>query len=168
MTIKELELIETMLNVIDELSETIKQIDQRQYSCYVGSQNLNKAHNILEELKLDKGEQTPDTEEEKEKQQDLYYSNHLYCPQCGGENYMYTMVGYVFEKLETYKDKNRVTCPCGWKGIVHDLTRTKITDYNISGSHDYNIECKHCGKNVLTDNKFNIDSVNHDINCPIR
>lgn len=58
-------------------------------------------------------------------EEDIYYSKHRYCPQCGGNAYMATMVGYNFESLETYKDKNRVTCPCGWKGIVHDLVETK-------------------------------------------
>lgn len=54
-----------------------------------------------------------------------YYQEHSYCPRCGGNSYSTDYVGYImiFGKEESYKDENRAYCICGWKGIVHDLTK---------------------------------------------
>ena len=45
-----------------------------------------------------------------------YYKKHVYCPMCGGTENSQTLVNYLGDK-----DENRVTCECGWVGIVDDL-----------------------------------------------
>jgi hypothetical protein len=46
---------------------------------------------------------------------------HCRCPQCGGDNFEVTCLGFVFVNLESAVDSNHVQCGCGWSGIVHDL-----------------------------------------------
>ena len=52
-----------------------------------------------------------------------YYLQHEVCPKCKGKCYCTTYMGPVMnvEHPETYKDKNKVECMCGWSGIHHDL-----------------------------------------------
>jgi hypothetical protein len=50
-----------------------------------------------------------------------YYLAHSVCPTCGQDDIERTCIGYVFYDIEKFKDENRATCACGWKGIVHDL-----------------------------------------------
>lgn len=55
--------------------------------------------------------------------QDEYYEKHHLCPSCHGEPGERTCVGYICVSgdWENFSDENTVWCPCGWKGIVHDL-----------------------------------------------
>ena len=53
-----------------------------------------------------------------------YRENHIYCPKCGGENHEETTIGYIVIG-ENFKDRNKVKCPCGFYGIVHDLVKNK-------------------------------------------
>jgi len=52
---------------------------------------------------------------------DLYYPMHSCCPECGSGSIEQTCVGYMFNDIETAKDRNSASCGCGWNGIVHDL-----------------------------------------------
>ncbi len=56
-----------------------------------------------------------------------YYYNHSYCPNCGSGEYSSTLMCFHFDlnHPENYKDENIIECPCGWKGITHDLVKDK-------------------------------------------
>lgn len=52
-----------------------------------------------------------------------YGNKHQYCPKCGSDDYMTTLVGYILnmDKKEEYKDLNICTCmKCGDKHTFHD------------------------------------------------
>lgn len=59
-----------------------------------------------------------------------YNSEHSCCPSCGNDNIERTCIGYFFYDIKTFKDENRATCSCGWKGVVHDLQPAKEKDTN--------------------------------------
>jgi len=55
-----------------------------------------------------------------------YEQLHRCCPMCGSDNYSTTMMGFVYVPGTPLINKNHAKCmKCGWKGIVHDLTRGK-------------------------------------------
>lgn len=55
-------------------------------------------------------------------QRDIYYSTRNCCPKCSSNKIQQTLAGFVFYDIETYQDKNSVTClECGHKTIVHNL-----------------------------------------------
>ena len=50
-----------------------------------------------------------------------YRKKHQFCPKCGCTS--------ISQKLAAGfddKDENGARCRCGWTGIVHDLTATRI------------------------------------------
>ena len=51
----------------------------------------------------------------------VYYLTHSLCPNCGKDDVERTCVGQWFRDSETFKDKNKAMCSCGWVGIVDDL-----------------------------------------------
>ncbi len=53
-----------------------------------------------------------------------YYIDHAICPACGYAEFETTCIGYIFMP-SGFRDENRVTCQCGWRGIVHDLQKQK-------------------------------------------
>jgi RNA polymerase subunit RPABC4/transcription elongation factor Spt4 len=60
------------------------------------------------------------------KRREMYYENHSCCPQCGSKNFSSTYIGYVVvvgRVEKEFKDENRVSCTCGWRGITHDLVK---------------------------------------------
>jgi hypothetical protein len=59
---------------------------------------------------------------------DKYYELHKYCPACGSEGHMSTLVGYILnmDHKEDYKDLNRCTCTsCGDTHTAHDRVKDK-------------------------------------------
>jgi len=60
-----------------------------------------------------------------------YYADHKYCPKCGYEHYISTLVAYTLDpnNFESYKDENRSTCGrCGDVHKVHDRVKHSITN----------------------------------------
>lgn len=51
-----------------------------------------------------------------------YRQQHKYCPNCGDENYMSTLVAYIYivGKEDEYQDLNNARCKCGHEHTVHD------------------------------------------------
>lgn len=52
-----------------------------------------------------------------------YQEEHRYCPKCGSDKYMTTLVAYMvdIDNLNDYKDLNNCDCSdCGDKHIVHE------------------------------------------------
>jgi DNA-directed RNA polymerase subunit M/transcription elongation factor TFIIS len=52
-----------------------------------------------------------------------YENKHQYCPKCGSDDCITTLVGYILnrDKKEEYKDLNICTCmKCGDKHTFHD------------------------------------------------
>ena len=57
---------------------------------------------------------------------DEYKSNHRYCPKCGSEGHMTTLVGYVLnmDDKENYKNLNNCQCSnCGDKHTAHERVK---------------------------------------------
>lgn len=52
---------------------------------------------------------------------DAYYADRVCCPSCGAREHRQTLMGYLFRPGVPFKDENRVTCDCGWVGLVHAL-----------------------------------------------
>ena len=48
-----------------------------------------------------------------------YRDAHSACPACGHDDVEQTCGGAVMFRGD--EDHNHATCPCGWKGIVHEL-----------------------------------------------
>ena len=57
-----------------------------------------------------------DRRREQARERAEYNRLHDVCPQCGSDDFEVTCMGVTGSK-----DTNRVNCPCGWKGIVHDM-----------------------------------------------
>ena len=61
-----------------------------------------------------------------------YRKNHMYCPDCGSNEYKTTLIGFplYLDKKEEYKDMNRCFClKCGSNHKVHD--RISLREFNI-------------------------------------
>jgi hypothetical protein len=57
-----------------------------------------------------------------------YRRDHKYCPQCGSEKYVVTLVDYIldFNKKEEYKDLNKCVCQeCNDVHIMHERVKRK-------------------------------------------
>ena len=50
-----------------------------------------------------------------------YHELHNSCPKCGSSHIISTLMGYIYDNLETFENRNEARCGCGWRGIVHDL-----------------------------------------------
>lgn len=59
--------------------------------------------------------------------QEEYYLQHTNCPNCIDGDYSTTDMLVKFTGDDDFIDNNRVTCTCGWKGLVHDLIPDKKT-----------------------------------------
>lgn len=68
----------------------------------------------------------PTPEERRAEAYRAYRKLHERCPQCGGNNIETTCVGYIMADPSTYENRNRATCQCGWRGVVHDMVPEKI------------------------------------------
>ena len=53
----------------------------------------------------------------------LYSEKHSVCPQCKNKSYTSTYMGYIMVSgyEDQFKDKNHISCKCGWQGICDDL-----------------------------------------------
>lgn len=70
----------------------------------------------------------PDSFVEKEQQRitkaayDAYYASHRFCPACGGDNVIQTLLGCIGIGPGLLPDTNSAGCEdCGWGGIVDEL-----------------------------------------------
>lgn len=53
---------------------------------------------------------------------------HIYCPMCGSDDNLQTLIGIIEIKGVDYKDTtNKVSCNnCSWEGTPEDLVEEKI------------------------------------------
>lgn len=58
-----------------------------------------------------------------------YRVAHTYCPQCGSARLTTTTMGHLPSSRGEYRDTNRATCECGWRGTVHQLISLPQRDY---------------------------------------
>jgi len=61
----------------------------------------------------------------------MIIKNHAYCPECGSDNSISTLMSFTFDTddPDSYEDRNNVTCCCcSWKGIAHDLVGNQKKD----------------------------------------
>lgn len=66
--------------------------------------------------------------------QEKYYLQHKNCPNCISGDYSTTEMLLKFTGKDDFIDNNRVTCTCGWKGLVHDLVSDGIINTSIQNS----------------------------------
>jgi hypothetical protein len=61
-----------------------------------------------------------------------YELDHKYCPDCGYDGYVTTLIAYIYNSNdhESYKDENTARCKCGSVHIVHDRVSESKLDNN--------------------------------------
>lgn len=80
--------------------------------------------------------------------QERYYDNHKRCPNCGNTKLSQTYVGFIIQSPHD-TDTNKVTCKCGWTGIVHDL----VEDKNLLADITHKIVWNEIVKEMFGDKK---------------
>lgn len=63
----------------------------------------------------------------------VYYSDRVACPACDSTEIESTCLGYLPVPGVRFRDENRASCGCGWKGQVDDLVPEglELEDYLI-------------------------------------
>lgn len=51
-----------------------------------------------------------------------YKDKHKYCPRCGSDSYIQTLVAYIFDanNPDSYENRNQAMCKCGFKHTIND------------------------------------------------